>query len=342
MKRLLHLFRTCCRATTFRTAHQPDLERRARIEDAVEHVVDGTEPRLRLVPRYRKKLHQVAAISLDYVNDLVEKIPGTLDVNPAAFVRDPQVNAFFATPEDLRCVFSRSPELQAFFDDINHSDLDQGYALLCTTEHEKILLGTELAGDMLRRDAMQTAVYFSAHKVMSPAASETDVRRGLKQCIFDALITHALRHIANLKSQRRGLEDQRRMLLTRLRARQAQGNGLTKLLATAYPENAPGEDIERQLAETEKKLGKMPVSLDVLGSYLDEIKKILAEPECFIRLRWMSFNLTGMGIKVNNGSSQTAHAVQFAEIEIANVLKHVVAIVRYPRTEMRAPQTALI
>jgi hypothetical protein len=341
MKRLLKLFCITCRAAAYRIAHQASRRRRAAVQEAIERVVDGTEPRLRLVPGYRRKLEPVVARALHHVNDVVDRIPPVLDVTPATFVTDPQVNAFFATPEDLRSIFSESTELRSFFDDISHSDLEQGYALLCTTEQEKTMLGTELSGNVIRRDVIQTAVNFSEHKVMSPAASEIDVRRGLKKCIFDALITHALRHIAGLKLQRRELEDQRRILHARLRARQAKGNGLTKLLATAYPENEADEDIEQQLAATEKKLGEMPASLNVLGDYLDEVGKILAEPESFIRLRLVSFNLTRMGIKAGTDSNEPAHRVQFAEIEIANVLKRVVAIVRYPRSEMQTPRSAI-
>ncbi|MCO6413024.1 MAG: hypothetical protein J5I92_09800 [Thiogranum sp.] len=336
MLQLLKRFCTRCRDSALPHIRQASREHAATVQEAVERVVDGIEPRLRLVPGYRRKLQQATATALDYVNELVDRIPPVLEVTPATFVSDPQVNAFFATPEDLRNIFSQSPELRAFFDDIANSEATEGYALLCTTEHEKTLLGSELNGDILRRDVMQTAVYFSEHKVMSPAPSEADVRRGLKQCIFDALVIHALRHIANLKSQRRDLEDQRRILHARLRARQAQGNGLTRLLASAYPEAEAStqQDLEQQLAETEQKLARMPASLDVLGGYLDEVRTILAQPQAFIRLRLVTFNLDRMGIKVGNGSSQAGQQVRFAEIEIVNVLKRVVALVRYPRREM--------
>lgn len=341
MLQLLKRFCTRCRDGALPHIRQASREHAATVQEAVERVIDGTEPRLRLVPGYRRKLQQATATALDYVNDLVDQIPPVLEVTPATFVSDPQVNAFFATPDDLRDIFSQSPELRAFFDEIANSDATEGYALLCTTEYEKTLLGTELNGDILRRDVMQTAVYFSEHKVMSPAASEADVRRGLKQCIFDALVIHALRHIANLKSKRRGLEDQRRILHARLRARQAQGNGLTRLLASAYPEAGAQQHLEQQLAETEQKLAQMPASLDVLGDYLNEVRKILAEPQAFIRLRLVTFNLDRMGIKVDNSSSQAGQQVRFAEIEIVNVLKRVVALVRYPRREMLEQRSAI-
>ena len=56
-------------------------------------------------------------------------------------------------------------------------------------ETEKTILGMELHNDIIRRDVMQTALSFSGHKIMSPASRETGVRTGIKQCIFDGLVT---------------------------------------------------------------------------------------------------------------------------------------------------------
>ena len=45
-------------------------------------------------------------------------------------------------------------------------------------------------------------------------------------------------------------------------------------------------------------------------------------------------NLTRMSIKASQESSEVYNTIHFVELEIANVLKRVVVIVRYPRDEM--------
>lgn len=317
-----------------RTASKAEQFSRASIQDAIESVVEGTDPRIRLASGYKRKLQDAVTTSLAYIDDLVDSIPGPLEVNRKTFVAEPQVNAFFATPEELRSIFSQSQELREFFADNGNRDVGEGYALLCMNKQDKTVLGTELNGDMLQREVTQTTVNFSEHKILSPAASEEEVRQGVKKCIFDGLITHALQHVLDLKSQKRDLEDQRRILHARLRARQAAGNGLSTLLGAVRVHEVGDEKIEAQLAEAEQRLKYMPASLDAPRDYLNEVKNILDHPRNFIRLKLISFRLTRMGIKVGADSSQQANTVHLAELEITNVLKRVVAIVRYPRDEM--------
>jgi len=152
----------------------------------------------------------------------------------------------------------------------------------------------------------------------------------MKKCIFDGLITYALQHILGLKSQRRELEDQRRILHARLRARQTMGNGLTNLLATAQNTAQPIKDIENDIHETEDRLRQLPASEDVLGAYLEEIRQILDQPEAFIQMNLGCIRLNNMGIKVDTDSTGSASNVCFSELEIAQVLKRVVSIVHFP------------
>jgi hypothetical protein len=317
-----------------REATRLDARQRALLEEAVEGVVDGIEPKMRLVRGYRKKLQPVVATARAYIDALVEEIPGPLFITPKAFVKDPYVNAFFATPREVSTVFSGSAELREFFARPENADTDIACGLLCMVEEEKSVLGMELAQGAVRRDVRQTVVNFSDHKVLTPGATEADARLGLKNCIFNALVSHALQHIADLKAQRRELQDQRRILYARLRARQAYNGGLDTLLATASAGEAANGNIEGQLAETEAKLDQAPAAHDAPRDYLREVKAILEQPQEFIRLRRVSFQLTRMGIKVEENSDQPAHSIELAEIEVTNVLKRVVAIVCYPRDAM--------
>jgi hypothetical protein len=309
-------------------------KQRALLEEAVEGVVDGIEPKMRLVRGYRKKLQPVVATAHAYIDALVEQIPGPLFMTPKAFVKDPYVNAFFATPREVSTVFSGSPELREFFARGDNANIDVACGLLCMVEEEKSVLGMELAQGAIRRDVSQTSVNFSDHKVLTPGATEADARLGLKNCIFNALVSHALQHIADLKAQRRELQDQRRILYARLRARQAYNGGLDTLLATASAGEAGSGDIEGKLAETEAQLEHAPAIHDAPRDYLREVIAILEQPQEFIRLRRVSFQLTRMGIKVEENSDQPAHSIELAEIEVTNVLKRVVAIVCYPRDDM--------
>ncbi len=303
------------------------------LNEAIESVVDGIEPKMRYFPGYKKILNNSVATSLAYISNLVDTIPDPIFISSKTFNTDPRVKAYFVTTTDIQDTFSCCTELRDFFEAPENSNLDEAYALLCMNETEKTVLGMEMHGSIIERDVMQTVLNFSEHKILSPAASEAEVRKGIKQCIFDALITHALQQIVELKQQKQGLEIQRSILHSRLKTRQSQGGGLSRLLASATEAELP-VNIKQQIAENEKKLEKLPASWDAPRFYMEIIKNTLTRPENFIRIKAKSFNITKMGIVASDDASQSVSTIHFNEILIANVLDRVIAIVRYPRSEI--------
>jgi hypothetical protein len=318
----------------FKSVRRPGVSNEM-VNEAVEHVVDSIDAKLRLVPSYKQKLHDAVSASLVHIDDLVNQVPGPFDMSRKNYVSDPNVSAYFASPDLMQDVFSNSEELKTFFSDNNNQDVDCSYALLCSNKQEKTVMGTQLVNGHVQHDVMQTAVHFFDYKVLSPAINSYEVRKCIKQCIFDGLVTHALQHIANIKIERRDLQNQQRILHSQLRARQAKGKGLSSMLAEADAGKWQSEKFEKEYKKTGKKLEKMLGNQDVFSFYLDEIKKIFSKPEDFIQLNVACFRLSDMRIKVDDKSPQAANTVCFSELEIANVMKRVVAVVCYSRDEMK-------
>ena len=305
---------------------------RDELAEAIEHVVEGIEPRLRLVPGYQRKLLPALKKALNHIDQTVERIHGPLVLDRKNYIHVPEVNALFASADELDSMFLNSGDISNFLCQPRAVQLDEAWALLCVCKKEKAILGMELDGDKVRRDVPQTTVNFYDHKLMAPAADVDTVRSGIKKCIFDALITHGLQHIVRLKSQRRELEDQYRILHARLRARQAAGNGLSSLLASADAASQPPlEDVADELQEMEAKLQQLPPSQAVLDVYLDEIRQIFDSPEAFIQVEEPCYRLNQMGVKVENNSLASAYTVCFSELQIAKVLRRVVALVQFRR-----------
>jgi len=170
---------------------------------------------------------------------------------------------------------------------------------------------------------------------MSPTATEAETRDGIKKCIFDGLITHALKKLIGLKSQYRELQEQQHSLQSRLRSRQARGGGLSKLLISTHNVDSDSKYMLEQIAETEDKLNKIAPQWELPHYYIDQAKNILEHPEEFIRLEPVFVNINKMGIKISDESKKDGSLIRLDELTIDNVLKRVVVIVSYPRNEMQ-------
>ncbi len=67
------------------------------LNEAIERVVDGTDPNIRYFPGYKKILNNSVATSLAYISNLVDTIPGPIFISSKTFNTDPQLKAYFAS-----------------------------------------------------------------------------------------------------------------------------------------------------------------------------------------------------------------------------------------------------
>jgi len=305
---------------------------RAEILNTVERVVEGTDSRIRLVNGYEKKLQEAVTRSLDYTDDLIDQIPGAIEISASTFVSDSHVNAFFVNVSDLQTVFSRSSEVREFMEDFSHIETPQCCALLCMRKSEKTVMGMELDGELLKRDVRQTAVSFSDHRIYSPSPSEAETRKGLKQCLFGGLVTNALEHIVQLRLASLRLKKERQILQARLRHCQ-RNTGTAEQSARSAAEVAKEVDEVRQkLSMVEEQLKNThPVTPQ---ESLQQVNAVFSRPDSFVRFKQCSLRLNKMGIRVDEDSRQACNELRLAEVEIGDELPRVVTLAKFPRDEL--------
>jgi hypothetical protein len=305
----------------------------AKVLATVESVVDETDSKIRLVPGYKMKLQDIIQSSLEFADDLVNRIPEPIEVSVNTFTSDPYVNAFFTNVRDLQSIFSHSSEIQDYMEDVHYDDACC-CALLCMRRTEKTVMGMELSGDMLKRDVRQVAVSFSDHRIYSPAPCESDTREGMKSCLFQGLVANALEHIMNLRLAGHRLQSKRQMLHARLKRYQQksgemqQGPGANARIA---------QDIEEtglELRKTEKQMMETPLLTPQV--VLDQVIDVFSRPENFVQIREISLRLNKMGIKISDDSSQPANKLNLTEVTIGIELPRVVTLATFPRKELLA------
>ena len=298
--------------------------RTAGVLNAVESVVDGTDSKIRLVPGYRKKLQGTIRDSLEYADDLVNQIPLAIEVSSSTFTSDPYVNAFFTNVTDLQSIFSHSSEVQDFMDAFHDSNA-RCCALLCMRRTEKTVMGIELSGNMLKKDVMQTAVSFSDHRVYSPAPSETETRQGLKNCLFQGLVTNALERIVQLRFASHQLQNKRQMLDARLRRHKQQTREVNQ-------DTRSIEETSLKLKKIEKEMLHAPLLTPQV--MLEQVIDIFSKPDDFVQVRKLQLRLNKMGIKISDNSAQADNRLNLTEVIIGDNPPRVVTLAMFPRKEL--------
>lgn len=240
---------------------------------AIERAVDGTDPRIRALPGYRKQLRAPVLHAIDHVVTLVDSLPAPLAADRGNYSGDARLRALFASADRMLEVFGNDSVLNEFR--ASAKDAGRITALLLAERVEKNVLGMELSGDMLRRDVAQVAVSFRGHRLVDPTISEDETRRLLKRRAFDHLLSLALARIIDVKGERAGLNQQRDVLKHKLNALQHGGWGLDDAGEGTLDPGA----LEGELADIEAQLAAFHADTDALRAHLHITAELLADAE---------------------------------------------------------------
>jgi hypothetical protein len=306
-------------------------DRQTDITGTVERVVDSIDGRIRLVGGYRKKLQYVIRNSLEFTDSLIDRFPRAIEVSSRTFVSDPYVNAFFSNTRDVQTIFSRSSEVREFMEDYAHGEVAHCCALLCMHKMEKTVLGVELAGDTLRKDVKQTAVNFTDHRIYSPAPTETETRQGLKQCLFEGLVTNTLERVVQLKLSNQRLQHERQMLQARLRHAQYLLGRQTGRPASEVEYRRDIEETRLKLEKTERDLRKIHLATPQVS--LEQVVEVFSSPEKFVRLQESTLRLNKMGIKLDESTRQPSYTSSSTEVSIGEQPPRVVTLGQFSADE---------
>ena len=304
------------------------------IERAIGIIVDETDPRLRLVRGYRKKLRKPVIRSLVYVDKLVTRIPGPFEISRKAFGSNPQVNALFGSADDIETLFARSRALHGYFRD--WPDCDRVFVPLGMYRQEKKVMGMSLDGDIMHRDVAQTAVNFSGHRLGVCATSETDLRDKLKWRGIHNLAVTALENIIRLKTGTTQLAEQRSLLEMKLRHLQAQHRGLDGLAESPGKDEPEWQALKQHLEDTGRKLEEARTGLSTLADYLTQVIRVFNHPSRCLKVRPGSVRVDRMGIKAEQGASGQVSEVVTASITLGDKAPFEAIMATYDRAGMMA------
>jgi hypothetical protein len=301
------------------------------VTKAIERAIDGTDPRLRAVPGYERKLRPAVTRAIGHVVALVEGLPPSVEVSGAGYQADPRLALFFISPDHMREVVSADQALRDFLDTREGRVAEHITALLLLQIEERHVLGVETEGGIERRDVPQVTVSFGGRRLLDPAASEEVARRLLRRRAFDHLLGIALGHIITAAKERAELGQARTLLRRKLNVLKSAGwsfePGEEGHQETPASIEAKVEDIERQLRALGGETG-------ALGVYLDRLIEVLEGAERQLWKESRSLIVDRMGIK-REQPSESAPEVSLEELHNAAGRTAIVLPIGIPRGEVR-------
>jgi len=298
--------------------------------EAIERAVDGTDPWLRSVSGYKKKLRPAVIRAIDHVVALVNSFPSPLPLDLSGFVDDDRLKGYFISAQHIKNVVSKDHCLAGFLQG-PAGDSPQIFALLAMEKEEKVIFGAELSGDIVIRDVPKVTVSFDAHRFVDPDTDEEKARRLLMRRAYDHLLSLALKRLAFVKSERKDLEQRRKLLQSKLNLLEREGWGF----------DSAGSGEKLTTAEVEERIGQIEAQLSAFGgdsseseTYLQIVADVLGKPEDYLLGTNETIFVDRMAIKHNEPSSDAA-ALTFTELRNAEGRQLAVILVTLRSEELR-------
>jgi len=226
------------------------------------------------------------------------------------------------------------PELRAFFDDAANAGVEDAFALLGMKKEEKTIFAPRFEDGMLKQEVAQTAVNFSDHRLVAPAATEQQTRLEIGRRIIRRLAQVALERIIALDEKAVDLQQQKGYLGTRLRMLHLARDGMEGIVDDPATIGEQIRAVERSLKETVESYIETKSSLATLDGYIGLIDEVFSHPEAHVTLTQGEVRINRAGIKVAHDAEEGHHALTLAEITVGEKLRGVIALVRCPRSEL--------
>jgi hypothetical protein len=305
------------------------------VKEAIERAVDGTDPWLRAVSGYRKKLKPAVVRAIDHVVALVDALAPPLPVRLDKYSDDPRLKRFFISAEEVRHFLAADRSLAEYLAGPG-GDAPRVFALMAMEKQEKVIFGAALSGDIVIKDVPQVTVSFDAHRLMDPWGDEAEVRRLLKRRAYDHLLSLALQRLGALKSERGALERRGALLQAKLNLLQREGWGFDP--SQGAEKSGTGE-VEDELARIEARLQEQGGEDHILERYLETVAGVLGRPAEALWSSSETIFVDRMGIKRSEAATD-APELNFAELHNAQGRSMVVMLVSLEGEELRGVRSS--
>jgi len=294
------------------------------VDAAIEQAVDATNPWLRGLTGYRGKLRPAVLHAIDHIVALANSMQTPLELSRSSYGRDPQLQLFFISSEQMEEVLRADPALAAFRADVGNANRPAWAQLVMKCEQHRAF-GVDLFGETIVRDVPQVTVSMSEHRLLDPTADLAETRNHLMKRSFQHLLKLALARIAAVEDVREGLVQQRTLLQAKHDALECTGWGFCDQSEATLQE----DELHRQLDDIEKQLHEVGGDDAYIERDLEILIDVLSHAEHQLWVDSLTLIVDRMGIRRSTASADAPELV-LRELHNAAGLQLIARMVMVP------------
>lgn len=297
------------------------------LQEAIERILDGTDPRMRVLPDYQRVLREPAIKAISHIIALVRQFAAPVPATTEGREQSPALNLLFTSTIRMKEILVSDSTLREYLA-TPPSASHTAYGLLVAQRSEKTSFGYALVEDKLMNDVQQTVVSFDEHRLVDITGNEQETRRLLMRRAFDYLLSLALQFISEQQDERNKLTQQRALLRAKLDILLRGGSSFSRDIGT-QDRNA----LQVRMDELENQLAALGPVHEILQGNLAIVAKTLSEPDKYLWCDTLNLRVDKHFV-LHSQEDSSVSAIPLQELQDFNGRHLVVALV-----EILAPLT---
>jgi hypothetical protein len=307
-----------------------------KINLAIDQVVDGTDPRLRVVSGYRKRLRPAVFKAINTTMQLIDNLASPKELSRKSFSRDDCIRAIFASPDHISDFLARCQVLHNYLIRQTGLALSNIHALLLVVRKERNVLGMQLDEGIIRRDVPQVSIYFSNPRLISPAESASASRQETHKQVFDFFIVEALKRILAIRNTQLEDRHQYELLVRKLKTLEAANWSFEGLLNQQQENLMDSNKLEREIGLLAGELKDTATETVTLDYYLNVISDTLFAASDLLRRASIRLKIDRMGKKLEDETGPGVLELEIDELSAYDGRRLIALPVFIPFTEIPA------
>ena len=243
------------------------------LKAAIVRALDGTDPRMRILPGYAKTLREPVIHAIEHVIAMVDALPPAVPASKEGRDTSAVLGAVFTSTPRMKQILDSDSTLREYLSSAaDESGCTTG--LLVVERNEKRGFGYAVVDDQLMNDVQQITVSFDEHRLVDLSTNEEETRRLLRRRAFDYLLSIALAHVTEQQDEREKLTQQRALLRVKLDILQKGGSGFSRDMGVQ-----DRTALQTRLEEVETQLEALGPVHEVLQNNLAIVAAVLGDAE---------------------------------------------------------------
>lgn len=248
------------------------------LEEDLRQAIESINPLLSQSTGYPRQYRKALRNASSYVDQLINQVPGPINLDSESFGNNPLVRSLFASPNELKEKLKLSIAMHEYS---SADDQPQQIFALMGVRWSRVLhFGVEQEGEVLHSDVPQHTIDFRDHTFTLPASSEQEARQLLRG--------HFLQRLSNqVRQETHTLEEEREALYR-------QGKQLEAEVRTTH--DADTSEQANQAEAVWEQWRAINQQLDT-NHAIHHFRKVMVTPEESLRLEPYQLSIDRMGIE---------------------------------------------